>query len=182
MSQDTTPLPVADGIQTALSGKYLSFLLQAEEYGVRILRVREIIAIQDVTPLPRMPEYIRGVINLRGRIIPIIDLRLKLGMTAPENTAHTCIIVLEVEGQSEGEIVQIGCVVDTVSEVLDIAAGQVEPPPRFGSSIPVDFILGLGKVGEENQEKVIALIDIDRVLSQSEVSELTREASESTAA
>lgn len=162
-----------DDAQGALAGKYLSFLLQGDEYGVRILKVREIIALQDVTPLPRMPEYIRGVINLRGRIIPIADLRMKLGMEAPEDTAHTCIIVLEVRGQNEGEFALTGCVVDTVSEVLDITSAQVEPPPRLGASISTDFILGLGKI--EDKEKVIALIDIDRVLCADEVIEMIRD-------
>ncbi len=173
LSQD---LITADESQRALAGKYLSFMLQGEEYGVRILKVREIIALQAVTPLPRMPEYVRGVINLRGRIIPIADLRLKLGMQAPADSSHTCIIVLEVEGAAEGEVCLTGCVVDTVSEVLDIEAHQVEPPPRFGSSISNDYILGLGKIAEK--QKVIALIDIDKVLSNDESIEQAREVSD----
>ena len=181
MSQnEITESVQVDDAQSELAGKYLSFLLQGEEYGVRILKVREIIALQDVTPLPRMPEYIRGVINLRGRIIPIADLRLKLGMQAPQDSAHTCIIVLEVEGPGEGEVALTGCVVDTVSEVLDIAAHHVEPPPRFGATISTDFILGLGKI--EEKQKVIALIDIDKVLAHDEGLELAREAADEVAA
>ncbi len=181
MNQNETQEQSSDEPQNALGGKYLSFLLKEEEYGVRILKVREIIAIQDVTPLPRMPDYVRGVINLRGRIIPIVDLRLKLNMEAPPDTAQTCIIVLEVSGVVEGEVTQIGCVVDTVSEVLDITSAQVEPPPRFGAAISTEYILGLGKIADKDQEKVLALVDIDKVLCQGEVAEITREISEEAA-
>jgi len=176
MNQETTPQAgLAKENYSTLAGKYLAFLLQGAEYGVRILKVREIIAMQDVTPLPRMPEYIEGVINLRGRIIPIVDLRLKLGMEAPERTAQTCIIVLEIVRSAESEIAQIGCVVDTVSEVLDIKSNQVEPPPRFGTAISTVFLLGLGKIEEKN--KVIALLDIDTVLANSEIAEIAQHVS-----
>ncbi len=154
-----------------LEGKYLTFLLAHEEYGVGILKVREIIALQDITPIPRMPDYIRGVINLRGKIIPVVDLRIKLGMNAPEFDAHTCIVVLDVLNDADGTDAQIGCIVDTVSEVLFIAADEVDPPPKFASTINIDFIVGLGKIDERS--KVVALLDIDKVLCAQEVSEIT---------
>lgn len=154
----------------SLSGKYLSFLLSGEEYGVRILKVREIIAFQDVTPLPRMPEYIQGVINLRGRIIPVVDLRIKLGLPAPEQTSQTCIVVLEVEGGVDGELAQIGCVVDTVNEVLDIKSELLEAPPRFLGSISTGFILAMAKIPEK--DRVVALLEIDKVLVSHEILEL----------
>lgn len=164
-TQLTTP-----EVDSSLAGKYLSFLLSGEEYGVPILDVREIIAYQDVTPLPRMPAYIRGVINLRGRIIPVVDLRLKLGMQAPEKTNMTCIVVLEVDSTGDGELAQIGCVVDTVNEVLDIKAEYLEAPPRFLGAMSTDFILAMGKIPQK--DRVVALLEVEKVLVSQEVLEL----------
>ena len=173
MTTETTNQELSfSGLASELAGKYLSFLLATEEYGVGILKVREIIALQDITSLPRMPDYIRGVINLRGRIIPVIDLRVKLGMDVPPDTAHTCIVVLDVENAKESSSAQIGCIVDTVSEVLDITSSQVEPPPKLGSNIDTGFIMGLGKIQDRN--KVVALLDIDRVLSTADIVELAK--------
>lgn len=164
-------------IEHELAGKYLSFMLGGEEYGVRILKVREIIAFQDITPLPRMPEYIKGVLNLRGRIIPVIDLRMKLGVNCPEITAHSCIVVLEVETSTDSEtLAQIGCIVDTVSEVLDIKSQHMAAAPRFTGSLSTAFILGLGKI--PNKDKVVALLDIDQILSSADVIELAQQVAE----
>lgn len=152
------------GSRVDLGGKYLTFGLDREEYGLEILEVREIIGMMDITPVPRTPEFVRGVINLRGKVIPVIDLRLKFGMPAAERTEQTCIIVVDVEG------VEMGIVVDRVSEVLDIAGQQIEPAPSFGVSVDTDFILGMGK----QESRVTILLDIDKVLSAREIRELTQ--------
>jgi purine-binding chemotaxis protein CheW len=137
------------------AGKYFTFVLDKEEYGIEILKVREIIGIIDITPVPRVSHYIKGVINLRGKVIPVIDLRLKFGMQEIEYTEQTCIIVLDVADKL------MGVVVDTVSEVLDIAGEQIEPVPDFGASLDTDYILGMGKI----DDAVKILLDIDKVLS-----------------
>jgi purine-binding chemotaxis protein CheW len=139
-------------------GKFLTFFLAGEEYGLEILRVQEIIGIMDITPVPRTPECIRGVINLRGKVIPIVDLRRKFGMDSAERTAETCVIVVEANR------VQTGIVVDKVSEVLDIAGEDIEDTPSFGAEVRTDYILGIGKT----QGRVRLLLDIDRVLDNSE--------------
>src|SRR3569623_746978 len=126
-----------------LAGKYLTFRLVNEEYGLEILKVREIIGLMTITPVPRAPEYIRGVINLRGKIIPVVNLRTKFGMESTEDTDETCIIVVDVT--ADGESVDMGILVDSVSEVLDIAAGNIGPAPSFGSSLDTGFILGMAK-------------------------------------
>ncbi len=150
-------------------GKFLSFFLADEEYGIEILKVQEIIGMMAVTRVPRTPDFVRGVINLRGKVIPIIDLRLKFCMEPMEQTDETCIIVVKTEG------VEIGLVVDRVSEVLDIAAKDVDETPSFGIDLDTDFILGIGKSGA----KVKILLDIDKVLSAQEVSELHSAATQS---
>jgi len=147
---------------SAREGKYLTFILGDEEYGLEILKVREIIGLMDITSVPQTPDYIKGVINLRGKVIPVIDLRLKFGMEPAEYTEETCIIVVDM-GQA-----MIGILVDTVSEVLDIAADQIEPPPSFGSRIDTQFILGMGKI----KGKVKILLEIDKVLSSEELADL----------
>jgi len=147
----------------AQEGKYLTFQLGEEVYGLRILKVQEIMGLMAVTRVPRTPKFVRGVVNLRGKVIPVIDLRLKFGMERFENTERTCIIVVQVVRDSVQ--VTMGLIVDEVSEVLNIMAGEIEPPPSFGASVDTAFILGMGKVGN----KVIMLLDVDRVLSGSEV-------------
>jgi purine-binding chemotaxis protein CheW len=142
------------------SGKFLTFFLAEEEYGLEILKVREIIGMMDITPVPRTPEFIRGVINLRGKVIPIIDSRLKFGMDPVERTDETCIIVVQAAG------IQVGIVVDKVSEVLDIAGEEIEDAPSFGKEVNTDYILGIGK----SQGKVKLLLDIDKVLSDEDTS------------
>ena len=142
-----------------IEGKYLTFTLGVEEYGLEILKVREIIGYMEITSVPQTPVFIKGVINLRGKVIPVIDLRLKFGMEETEATEETCIIVVDI-----GEML-MGILVDAVSEVVDIPAEKIEPPPAFGSSISTDFILGMGKA----QDKVKILLDIAKVLSQEEL-------------
>jgi purine-binding chemotaxis protein CheW len=147
--------PGSDGT----GGKFLTFFLAGEEYGIEILKVHEIIGVMPITMVPRTPTYIRGVINLRGKVIPIVDLRLKFGMESKAQTMETCIIVVHVQG------VEMGIFVDRVSEVLNIASEDIEHPPSFGSEVNTDYILGIGK----SQDKIKILLDIDRVLSTSEV-------------
>lgn len=142
--------------------KYLTFKLAHEEYGVEILKVREIIGVMDITAVPQMPVYMKGVINLRGKVIPVVDLRLKFGMEEIDHSEQTCIIVVDVGKE-------IGIVVDTVSEVLDIKNKNIEPPPSLGGSVNTEFILGMGKVGGD----VKILLDINQVLNLDELQDET---------
>src|SRR5262245_5651603 len=144
-----------------VGGKFLTFFLDDDEYGFEILKVQEIIGMMNVTPVPRTPPFVKGVINLRGKVIPIIDLRLKFAMPAVAQTEETCIIVVRAQG------VVMGTVVDKVSEVLDIAAEDIDAL-SFGTAVNTDYILGIGKTGS----KVTMLLDIDKVLSTNEVVEL----------
>ncbi len=148
--------------------KFLSFYLGKEEYGLEILRVREIIGIIDITPLPQTPDYVKGVINLRGKIIPVIELRSKFSMPSLAYTEETCVIVVEVFEGDGTEQFQMGVIVDNVSEVLDIAREQIEPPPDFGCRINTDYILGMGKV----KERVVILLDINKVMTEAEIESL----------
>ena len=153
--------PQMDGCNRAIldkEGKYLTFALAHEEYGLEILKVREIIGYIQVTALPQTPHYVKGVINLRGQVIPVVDLRSKFGMDTADVTDETCIIVVEIA--HNGRKFSTGIVVDRVQEVLDIPGGNIEEAPQFGASVNTDFILGMGKVGES----VKILLDIDRVL------------------
>lgn len=147
----------------AQAGKYLTFQLGAEVYGLQILKVQEIIGLMTVTKVPRTPSFVRGVINLRGKVISVVDLRLKFGLDTRDDTDRTCIIVVQVVRKNIQ--VTMGIIVDEVSEVLDIKTEQLEPSPSFGTTIDTDFILGMGKVGQ----KVIMLLDVDRVLSGEEI-------------
>lgn len=144
-------------------GKYLTFALGPEEYGLEILKVREIIGYMAITAVPQTPGYVKGVINLRGQVIPVVDLRLKFGMERVEVTEQTCIIVVEID--QDGRRFQTGIVVDNVSEVLDIDGEQIEDAPQFGSSVDTEFILGMGKI----KDSVKILLDIDKVLTGSEL-------------
>jgi purine-binding chemotaxis protein CheW len=152
----------SDSPSKKTGGKFLSFFLGCEEYGIEILKVQEIIGMMTVTRVPRTPDFVRGVINLRGKVIPIVDLRAKFGMEAVTQTEETCIIVVKTDG------IEIGTVVDRVSEVMDIAAKDVDETPSFGIDLNTDFILGIGKSGS----KVKILLDIDRVLSAQETTDL----------
>lgn len=157
-----------EDIGSRLAGKYLTFKLADEEYGLEILKVQEIIRMQTVTRVPRTPDYVRGVLNLRGKVIPVIDLRSKFGMDTQEDTDKTCIIVVQVEN-GDHRIV-MGVIIDEVREVLDIAADSIEDTPSFGASINTEFIIGIGKVGES----VKMLLDIDKVLTASEVAQIAK--------
>jgi len=151
------------GTALAKAGKYLTFKLAVEEYGLEILKVQEIMKMVEVTKIPRTPDYVRGVINLRGKVIPVVDLRLKFGMEALDTTVKTCVIVVQVKRNDS--TVTMGIIVDEVSEVLDVTSEQIEPSPEFGSTVNTDFILGMGKVGK----RVITLLDVDKVLSSGEL-------------
>ncbi|NLF24125.1 MAG: purine-binding chemotaxis protein CheW [Deltaproteobacteria bacterium] len=151
-----------------LAGKYLTFNLGGGQYGVEILRVQEIIGIQPITHVPKSPEYIKGVINLRGKIIPVLDLRLKLDMQPEEYTAQTCIIVLNIA--VEDQLIAVGVVVDSVREVYDFDAEQIESAPKFGSDMDTSAILGMGKIGES----VVMLLDISEALSQTDKAILSK--------
>ena len=148
--------------QLARAGKYLTFLLAEEEYGLEILKVREIIQIMAITTVPRTPSYVKGVINLRGKVIPVVDLRLKMGMAEADRSDETCIIVVDI-----GEV-EMGIVVDRVSEVLDITAENIEDAPEFGVRLSTDYILGMGKLND----KVTILLDISKLLCDAELSNI----------
>ena len=150
-----------------LAGKYLTFKLDVEEFGLEILKVQEIIKMMEITKVPRTPAFVRGVINLRGKVIPVVDLRLKFGMEARAGTDKTCIIVVTVK-KATGAVV-MGIIVDEVSEVLDVVEASIEPPPAFGGAVDTSFILGMGKIGE----RVVTLMDVDRVLSGEDVEAVT---------
>jgi len=143
--------------------QYLTFTLGDEVYALDIASVREVLEYTSITKVPRTPGYIRGVINLRGRAVPVVDVRLKFDMPETERTVDTCIIIVEVK--LGGEETVIGALADSVKEVMDIEPGDIEPTPRMGTSIRADFIRGIGKHGEE----FIILLDIDKVFSEEEL-------------
>jgi purine-binding chemotaxis protein CheW len=149
----------AAGQKTDRAGKYLTFHLGTEEFGIRVMQVREIIGVQDITSVPQTPEYIKGVINLRGKVTPVICLRLRFGMPAVEYTSRTCIIVVQVKGEA-GPIL-LGVLVDGVSEVATLAASDIEDPPDFGNGEQIPYILGMAKT----KGRVRILLDIDAALS-----------------
>jgi purine-binding chemotaxis protein CheW len=151
-------------------GKYLTFSLAQEEYGIGILKIKEIIGMMAITTVPQTPKFVKGVINLRGKVIPVIDLRLRFGMESMDYTERTCIIVVEIDGTAG--TVQIGIVVDAVSEVLNIAGKDIEDTPTFGTKLDTTYILGMAKM--EGGVKI--LLDIDRVLNGNEISVLEKAA------
>lgn len=145
-----------------VGGKYLTFFLAEEEYGIEILKVQEIIGMMNVTNVPRASTFIRGVINLRGKVIPIVDLRLKFGMESVNQTEEACIIVVQAQG------VEMGLVVDRVSEVVDIVNDDIDDAPAFGSDVQTDYLLGIAK----SEGRVKMLLDIDKFLSTREIATL----------
>jgi purine-binding chemotaxis protein CheW len=151
----------------ARSGKYLTFQLGNEEFGVRVLKVREIMGIQEITAVPQTPGHVKGVINLRGKVVPVIDLRLKFGLPSAEYTQRTCIIVTQVQG--DAGLILIGVIVDGVSEVLNLASSDVEDTPDFGEDVAAQYLLGMAKV----KGKVKILLDIDKVLSTQDLGHLS---------
>ena len=162
-AQIAPPVPPAAPATDARAGKYLTFRLGKEEFGIRVLCVREIMAVQDITAVPGTPPHLKGVINLRGKIIPVVDLRLKLAFPDAPFTQTTCIIVVQVI--QEGEQVQIGIVVDGVSEVLNLAGAEIEDPPDFGEGVDMPFVLGIAKA----KGGVKILLDIQDVLTLKEL-------------
>lgn len=147
-------------------GKYLTFSLGSEEYGIGIVKVKEIIGMMPITSVPRTPDFMKGVINLRGKVIPVIDLRLRFSMPETDYTERTCIIIVEIMGVSRD--ITIGIVVDSVSEVLNIKDEEIEKPPEFGSRLNTEYILGMAKL--EGGVKI--LLKIDKVLGSGEMSTL----------
>ena len=158
---DSMNQAVAD--MTMKTGKYLTFSLESEEYGIGILKVKEIIGMLPITSVPRTPEFVKGVINLRGKVIPVIDLRSKFNMKSTSYNDRTCIIVVEIDASQS--TVLIGIVVDTVSEVLNIKEDEIEETPAFGTKLDTRFILGMAK--QEGGVKI--LLNIDKVLSSGEM-------------
>ncbi len=142
-----------------VAGKYLTFNLSNESYGIDVLKVREIIRLAAITAVPQMPSHIRGVINLRGKIIPVMDLRVRFDFSAAEGTNQTCIVVVQVKLPS-GKATQMGLIVDGVEEVINIAEGDIEETPNFGGQIATDYIIGIAKV----KGVVKSLLNIDEVV------------------
>jgi purine-binding chemotaxis protein CheW len=154
----TEDVDMSNGEQRNKAGKYLTFSLGQEQFGLEILKVREIIGLMEITEVPRTPHDIRGVINLRGQVIPVLDIRSRFGMMSSESTDQTCIIVVEV--RRNGQTISTGILVDQVQEVQDIAAAAIEEPPDFGSGVDSGYILGMAKIGSS----IKILLDIDKVL------------------
>jgi purine-binding chemotaxis protein CheW len=149
------------------SQQYLTFVLAGETFAMGILAIKEIIEYADLTEVPMMPEYVRGVINLRGSVVPVIDLSVRFGKPASPVTKRTCIVIIEIVTRGERQV--LGVIVDAVNAVLDIPPQEIEPPPTFGASIRTDFIQGMGKVSN----KFVILLDVDHVLAADEMSVLT---------
>ena len=143
--------------------QYLTFKLEDELFALDIGKVREVLDFTTITKVPRTPDYMRGVINLRGSVVPVLDLRLKFGMVKAEKTVNTCVIIVEVE--LGGEKVVMGAMADAVQEVLDLEPDQIEPPPRIGTRLNTDFIKGMGK----HAEQFIIILDIDEVFTADEL-------------
>lgn len=172
-SQQEAKRAEVDAISEASSGEghqYLTFTLGGEMFAAGIMRIKEILEFGQLTPVPMMPEFIRGVLNLRGAVVPVIDLKVRFGGEPNEVTKRTCVVILEVESPDGRQ--DIGIMVDTVSEVLEIPSTDIEPPPSFGARIRADFIEGMGKV----QEKFVIILAVDRVLSVDELAIVSRTA------
>ena len=163
MGEKEKTILIEHGRSNSREGKYLSFSLGSEEYGISILKVKEIIGMIQITPLPQTPEYVKGVINLRGKVIPVIDLRLRFGMNSIDYTDRTCIVVVEIDSNSGS--LHIGIVVDSVSEVINIKSTDIEDTPSFGMTLSTEYILGMAKMAGS----VRILLDIDRVLNTDEL-------------
>jgi purine-binding chemotaxis protein CheW len=158
MSTDTDVIAQAAAAAPDLAGKYLTFAIGAEEYGVPVLKVREIIKMMDITSVPQVPRHVKGVVNLRGKVIPVVDLRLKFSFADSRYTERTCIIVVEVALAASK--VMMGIIVDAVSDVLTIGPDEIEQTPEFGERVATDYMKGVAKV----KGTVKVLLDLDRVL------------------
>jgi len=170
MSESGESIDQAIRKTTKIEGKYLTFILKEESYGIGILKVKEIIGMMPITSVPRTPDFVKGIVNLRGKVIPVLDLRLRFGMAPMDYTDRTCIIVVELD--KDGETIMVGIVVDAVSEVLNIKEEEIEETPAFGARIETSYIMGMAKV----DKGVKILLDIDRVLSDDEVNALGKTA------
>lgn len=168
MADNNGGVPPEARIASGREGKYLTFTLAGEEYAIGILKIKEIIGMMPITSVPRTPDFVKGVINLRGKVIPVMDLRLRFGMEAMEYTDRTCIIVVEIAGKAG--MVQIGIVVDSVSEVINVKNEDIEETPTFGTKLDTDYILGMAKM----ESSVKILLDIDRVLDSREMAALEK--------
>jgi purine-binding chemotaxis protein CheW len=151
--------------------QYLTFKLDEEIYAVDVAKVREILDFPAITKVPRTPDFMRGVINLRGSVVPVVDMRLKFGMSKTEKSVNTCIVVVEVMLDNEPTV--IGALADSVQEVIELEASQIEPPPKIGSRLRVEFLRGMGKIGD----RFLMILDIDKVFSGEEILQLTESAS-----
>ncbi len=154
----------------SIAGKYLTVVLENEAYGIAVLKVREIIRLQKITPVPQMPSFVKGVINLRGRVIPVVDLRAKFGLKA-EVAERTCIVVVQVKLPTD-QTVQMGLVVDSVEEVVTLTKEEIEPTPEFGARVDTTYLLGMAKV----KGQVKTLLDIDRVVAPETVAAIVQAA------
>lgn len=143
-----------------LAGRYLTFVLGRESYAIPVLAVREIIRATDITPVPRMPAHVKGVINLRGKVLPVIDLRLRFSLARAESTERTCTVVVQVK-QVNGVQSQLGLIVDAVEEVLQIMNEDLEPPPDFGGNLKTDYVVGMARI----KDSVKILLDIDKIIA-----------------
>jgi purine-binding chemotaxis protein CheW len=170
MTESMKTMDAAVNIMAEREGKYLTFTLAEEEYGIGILKIKEIIGMMPITSVPQTPEFVKGVINLRGKVIPVMDLRLKFGMEEMDYTERTCIIVVEIDGPAG--TVMIGIVVDSVSEVLNIKGDNIEDAPTFGANLNTEYILGMAKM--EGGVKI--LLDINQVLNTREIEMLDKAA------
>jgi purine-binding chemotaxis protein CheW len=153
-----TTISDASGLQ-AKAGKYLSFALGSECYAVPVLKVREIIRLAEITPVPQLPPHVRGVINLRGKIVPVVDLRIKLALGPSATTPTACIVIVNLRVPSGG-LVHMGLMVDGVDEVVNVGPGDIEETPDFGTALRLEHLLGMAKI----KGKILALVDIDRLL------------------
>ena len=167
MSKTTAPV-IATHAANKNVGKYLTVVLDNEAYGIAVLKVREIIRLQKITSVPQMPDFVKGVINLRGRVIPVIDLRIKFGLKS-EYAARTCIVVVQVKLPNE-QLIQMGLIVDSVEEVVNLPAEEIEPTPEFGTTVDTSYLLGMAKV----KGQVKTLLDIDRVVAPETVQAIAK--------
>lgn len=154
------------------AGQYFTFTLGEEEFALEIDRVREVLDYTTITKVPRMPRFLKGVINLRGNVVPVVDLRLKLGMSAIEKTVDTCIVIIDIP--IEGELTQMGALTDSVKEVIELDPGDIAPPPKMGTQLDNQFIKGMGK----QDERFLIILDIDRVFSAGELAAVGSTASD----
>ena len=145
------------------TAQYLTFKLGDEVYALDISQVREVLDFTTVTKVPRTPEFMRGVINLRGSVVPIVDMRLKFGMSKTEKTVNTCMIIVEIV--LDGERLIVGALADSVQEVIELDPGQIEPPPRIGTKLNTEFIRGMGK----RDENFIIILEVDKIFSTDEL-------------